>query len=106
MSANCAPSAPLLRRSPSGLGLWGGLAGRVAALRGWRRPVLLLLLGGLATPALPPLGLLPVLLPSLCGLIWVLEGASSRRGAFGPGTPSGSIGSATPCWWIPSALPG
>lgn len=75
----------VLRASPPGLGRWGAIASRTASLDGWRRRLLLLLLGSLATLALPPLGALPVLLPSLCGLVWVLRGARSRRAAFGAG---------------------
>ncbi|MGE4279110.1 MAG: apolipoprotein N-acyltransferase [Magnetospirillum sp.] len=70
------------RGTPSGLGGLGILASRLSSLTGWRRAGTLMLLGALATLSLPPLGLLPVLLPALCGLVWVLDGAQSRRAAF------------------------
>lgn len=75
----------LLRRTPSGQGAWGAVATRFTKLVGWRRWLTLALLGALATLALPPLGLLPVLLISLSGLVWILAGATNRRGAFAIG---------------------
>lgn len=75
----------LWRGTPAGMGVLGGLARRMSALDGWRRVGVLVLLGALATLSLPPLGLLPVLLPALCGLVWVLDGTRSRRAAFAVG---------------------
>lgn len=98
-----APPA-LMRGSPSGLGPWGGLASRTAGLTGWRRALLLLLLGALATLALPPLGALPVLLPSLCGLVWVLEGSRSRWSAFGAGWLWAWAWYAIGFYWIGNAM--
>lgn len=97
-------SPVLMRGSPSGLGAWGGLASRAAGLCGWRRVLLLLLLGALATLALPPLGALPVLLPSLCGLVWVLEGARSRWAAFGAGWLWAWAWYAIGFYWIGNAM--
>ncbi|MBR9972949.1 apolipoprotein N-acyltransferase [Magnetospirillum sulfuroxidans] len=94
----------LWRGSPSGLGRWGAIASRAAAMDGWRRRVLLILLGGLATLALPPLGALPVLLPSLCGLVWVLEGARTRRHAFGVGWWWAWAWYAIGFYWIGNAM--
>jgi len=61
------------------------LAARVRGLAGWRRRGLLALAGALAALALPPVHLLPVLLVSLPVLVWALDGAVTRRAAFGAG---------------------
>lgn len=97
-------SSALLRGSPSRAGAWGGLASRAAGSTGWRRGLLLALLGALATLALPPLGALPVLLPSLCGLVWVLEGARSRWSAFGAGWLWAWAWYAIGFYWIGNAM--
>ncbi|CAA7618140.1 Apolipoprotein N-acyltransferase [Magnetospirillum sp. LM-5] len=75
----------LARATPGGFGWAGAGAAWLSALTGWRRRGLTLALGLLATLSLPPLGLWPVLLPSLCGLVWLLAGARSRFAAFGTG---------------------
>lgn len=73
------------RSSPAASNGFGGAAARLAALTGWRRRLALVLLGALAALALPPVGLVPVLLLALPGLIWVLDASASRRAAFGAG---------------------
>jgi apolipoprotein N-acyltransferase len=78
-------AALALRAMPGGGGRTGGAAAWIAARQGWRRHGLALALGLLAVPALPPLGFLPVLLPALCGLVWLLDGARSGRAAFAAG---------------------
>ena len=50
------------------------LAEYIRALRGWRRAVLTIALGGLSALALPPIHLVPVLLVAFPGLVWILEG--------------------------------
>lgn len=97
-------SSVLWRKTPSNLGVWGAIASRTAALSGWRRWGLALLLGAMATLALPPLGFLPVLLPSLCGLVWLLEGARSRRGAFAVGWAWAWAWYAIGFYWIGNAM--
>lgn len=67
--------------------LLAGWAGRVSALRGWRRRGLAFLMGALAGLALPPLYLFPLLVVGLTGLLWMIDG---RR----PGLASFSAG-----WW-------
>jgi apolipoprotein N-acyltransferase len=75
----------LPRATPGGFGWVGGAAGWVSGQTGWRRRGLALGLGLLAVPSLPPLGLVFFLLPSLCGLVWLLDGARSGKAAFGAG---------------------
>lgn len=74
-----------LRSSPAAWGWLGAAAHWLAHLSGWRRRGVLVLLGALAALALPPVGLVPVLLVSLPGLIWLLDASASRRAAFGAG---------------------
>ncbi|HSR72933.1 MAG TPA: apolipoprotein N-acyltransferase [Kiloniellales bacterium] len=52
------------------------LAASIAGLRGWRRLGVAALLGALATAALPPLYLFPLLIPAFTGLLWLLDGAN------------------------------
>ncbi|PCJ60782.1 MAG: apolipoprotein N-acyltransferase [Rhodospirillaceae bacterium] len=59
-----------------------GLRGRIAALHGWRRYGLALLLGALGALAMPPWYGLPLLLLAFPGLIWLVETASGHRSAF------------------------
>lgn len=62
------------------------LAGRVAALRGWRRHALAALLGALAALAMPPFHVVPLLLVALVGLVWLLDGVRRPlRGGFAAG---------------------
>ncbi len=57
------------------------LATGLAGLRGWRRHGAAALCGALASAALPPLHLVPLLIPAFTGLLWLLDGASHRRAA-------------------------
>lgn len=75
----------MYRSSPAASNWFGAAAARLAALTGWRRRGALVLLGALAALALPPVGLVPVLLVSLPGLVWILDASTSRRAAFGAG---------------------
>ena len=54
----------------------------LAALQGWRRRGVLMVLGALAALALPPVGWFPVLFVSLPGLVWAWAGARSYKDAF------------------------
>lgn len=99
-----AATQTMARGTPAGTGPFGRLAGRAAGLSGWRRPALLALLGALATPALPPLGILIVLLPSLAGLIWCLDGARSWRAAFAAGWWWGWGWYGVGFYWIGNAM--
>lgn len=57
------------------------LADRIGHLRSWQRAGLALLLGLIAAPAMPPFGLVPLLLVSFTLLIWLLDGAGGWRQA-------------------------
>jgi apolipoprotein N-acyltransferase len=61
------------------------LADYLRGMRGWRRVLATILLGGLSALALPPLHLIPFLVLAFPGLIWILEGhdteSRSRRRA-------------------------
>lgn len=80
------------------------LAGRLAALAGWRRRLVLVGLGMVATLALPPVGGLPALLLAIPGLIWVLDGAPSPRAAFGAGWWWGLGWYTLGLYWLANAL--
>lgn len=56
----------------------GPLADTVRTMRGWRRALVTIVLGGLSALALPPLHLIPFLLLAFPGLIWILEGHDSE----------------------------
>ncbi|MCH9011720.1 MAG: apolipoprotein N-acyltransferase, partial [Proteobacteria bacterium] len=51
----------------------------LTGLSGWRRHGAAALCGALATAALPPLHLLPLLIPAFTGLLWLMDGISRRR---------------------------
>lgn len=58
------------------------LAGTVRGLNGWQRALLSAALGALAVLALPPLHIIPVLLISFTGLVWLIDASRTKRGAF------------------------
>lgn len=98
-------SAPILARtSPGGSGWLGAAAGKLSALTGWWRRAALAALGAVAALALPPVGWLPVLLVAIPGLIWMLDSAEGRRGAFGAGWWWGLGWFAAGLYWIANAL--
>ncbi len=68
-----------------GVDAWGRVRTIVTGLAGWRRRGLAFALGAIAVAAQPPVHLLPVLLVSFTGLVWLMDGAVSRRAAFGCG---------------------
>jgi len=57
----------------------------IAGLRGWRRAGLALIAGSLATAALPPVYVLPLLLLSFPLLVWLIDGTPGAKSAFGVG---------------------
>ncbi|WP_158047698.1 apolipoprotein N-acyltransferase [Skermanella pratensis] len=84
----------------------GGLpvAARLSALAGWRRCLAAAAFGGLATLALPPAFAVPVLLLAFPGLLWLLDGAATRRSAFFTGWWFGFGHFLLGLYWISFAL--
>jgi apolipoprotein N-acyltransferase len=80
------------------------LASRLATLTGWRRYAAAAAFGGLATLALPPAGAVPVLLLAFPGLLWLLEGAATKRSAFFTGWWFGFGHFVLGLYWISFAL--
>lgn len=81
-----------------------GIAGRLISIRGWRRRLLSFVLGALAAAAQSPVHLLPILPVSFCGLVWLLDGAQTRREAFGVGWLFGAGYFAAGLYWVSNAL--
>ena len=79
-------------------------AGRLSVLRGWRRQWFAAGLGAFATLALPPVYLLPALLVSFPGLVWLLDGVERSRTAFSLGWWFGLGHFVTGIYWIALAL--
>ncbi len=80
------------------------LAAWVASLRGWRRYGLAWLLGALAAGALPPVDLVPLLVVSFCGLVWLADGCHGWKRAFGVGWSFGCGFFVAGLYWIAAAL--
>jgi len=76
----------------------------LAAVVGWRRLLLAFLFGALAVAAQPPVHFLPVLLISFPVFIWLLDGATTWRSAFGVGWMFGAGYFAAGLYWVPNAL--
>ena len=80
------------------------LAGRFAAATSWRRRGIAFVLGALATLAQPPVGAVPVLLLTIPGLLWLLDGVDRRRSAFALGWWFGFGFFVVGLYWISFAL--
>ena len=76
---------------------------RVDRLTGWRRHGTALLLGALATLAMPPFGVVAVLIPSLVGLAWLIAARDIRSAAVA-GWWFGFGHLATGLHWVSSAF--
>jgi apolipoprotein N-acyltransferase len=76
------------------------LAGTLAALRGWRRHAAAAGLGALATLALPPVYLLPLLYVAFAGLVWLLPAGLRWRAAFFTGWWFGMGYFVSSLYWI------
>jgi apolipoprotein N-acyltransferase len=76
------------------------LAVRCAALAGWRRSLIGFLLGTLAAAALPPFGIVPLLVPAFSGLAWLAEGCRGPRAFFLLGWSFGFGFFLTGLYWI------
>ena len=77
---------------------------RVTALTGWRRWLIAMAFGIVATGALPPLHLLPLLIVAFSGLIWLIDGSATRRAAFAAGWWFGLGHFVSGLYWIGIAL--
>ncbi|MDQ2106153.1 apolipoprotein N-acyltransferase, partial [Azospirillum sp. C340-1] len=82
----------------------GRLSVRLAGLTGWRRLAAAAGFGGLATLALPPAGAVPLLLIAFPGLLWLLDGARTKRQAFAVGWFFGFAHHLLGLYWISAAL--
>jgi apolipoprotein N-acyltransferase len=78
----------------------GRLAGRLAALAGWRRLALAFALGAASSLAMPPAYAAPVLLATFPCLLWLLDGAASARAAFALGWMFGFGFFLTTLYWV------
>lgn len=84
-------------------------AGHLVALTGWRRALVIFLLGAVASSALPPLHLIPVLVISFSALAWLTDAIHERgkRGvlrAFAVGWWFGLGHFVAGLYWIAHAL--
>lgn len=80
------------------------LKDRTATLKGGARFGGAVVLGMLTTLALPPVHAIPILLLTVPLLVWLLDGTTSWRGAFGIGWLFGLGHFATGFYWIANAL--
>jgi apolipoprotein N-acyltransferase len=81
-----------------------GLADFLAALTGWRRLAMAMALGAVASLAMPPASLAPILLPAFVGFLWLSEGSATPRGAFAAGWAFGFGYFVFGLYWIAFAL--
>jgi apolipoprotein N-acyltransferase len=106
-ASKMAPETAALRAAGSASAmLLPRLAKSVAGLGGLPRAGLAVLLGLLAAGAMPPFNLVPLLVPSFTGLVWVIDAAATRRRAFLDGWLWG-MGFFVPClYWICLSMAG
>jgi apolipoprotein N-acyltransferase len=81
-----------------------GLAHRLAAMSGWSRYGLAILLGVCATATLPPIDLTPLLLIAFPGLLWLDEGSAGPWASFRLGYAFGFGFFVSGLYWIAAAL--
>ena len=82
----------------------GRLACRLAALSGWRRYGVAVLLGVCTTATLPPVDLTPLLLVAFPGLLWLDEGSAGPWASFRVGYAFGLGFFVSGLYWIAAAL--
>lgn len=94
--------------APPSPGFWAGISfrikNRVIGVSGWRRILLAVAFGLLATASLPPIHAIVLLLPAFIGLLWLIDGSSGWRGAFAAGWWFGFGHFAAGFYWIAHAL--
>lgn len=76
------------------------LAGVLAGLAGWRRYLAAAVFGAVASTALPPTHLLPLLWPAFVGLLWLLDGSERPRSAFLVGWAFGTGHFLAGLYWV------
>ncbi len=88
-----------------------GIAGRIAAIGGWRRLGLAWVTGALGALAMPPFGFLPALVLSITVAVWLTDGAVAGRRPAGRVGRSFLVGWAwgfgyltAGLWWLGSAF--
>lgn len=85
-------------------GFINAAAGLLAGVSGWRRWLIAFGLGVFAIAAQPPVHFLPALFVAFPGLVWLLDGADSRKSAFGVGWMFGAGYFAAGLYWVSNAL--
>ncbi|MBV9521360.1 MAG: apolipoprotein N-acyltransferase, partial [Alphaproteobacteria bacterium] len=80
------------------------LAAAMSDLTGWRRHGAAILLGALGAAALPPVDIVPLLILSFTGLVWLAEGCRRHRDAFALGWSFGFGLGIAGLYWIAAAL--
>lgn len=80
------------------------VARHVSARRGWRRNGLAFVAGAIATAALAPVHVLPVLLVSFPVLVWLIDGSGNPRAAFANGWWFGFGYFAFGLYWMANAF--
>ena len=80
------------------------LRDRVAAISGWRARGLATVFGAVAATAFPPVHLVILLIPAFVGWLWMIEGTSGWRRAFGAGWWFGLGHFTAGLYWITNAL--
>lgn len=88
----------------SEVGLMTDIAARLGQTRGVRRLAAAALLGAVATMAMPPFHLIPVLLISFTGLLWLVAGARSWPHAFLVGWAFGFGHFISGLYWVAEAF--
>ena len=97
-------AAPGHGRGALGTGPLGRLRRRLWLLQGWRADLVALALGALSALALPPLGVVPVLLVSFPGLLTLIDAAPRARTAFRRGYAFGFGHHLVGLYWITEAI--
>jgi len=87
-------------REPTAAAPLARLAARTAALTGWRRLAVAVLLGASTALALPPVYLVVLLVPAVVGLLWLTAGTARVRTAFWVGWAFGLGHFAAGLYWI------
>ncbi|MGI3776977.1 MAG: apolipoprotein N-acyltransferase [Janthinobacterium lividum] len=98
------PAAPGDTRGALGTGPLGRLRRGLWLLAGWRADLVALGLGALSALALPPLGVLPVLLVSFPALLTLIDAAPRARTAFRRGYVFGFGHHLVGLYWITEAI--